>query len=68
MVCFSGGKLLGGPQAGIIIGKKKIYRYDEKEPGLPVLLELTNLQQQHGNWYFRNICLRKAIQNIPYLR
>ena len=35
VVCFSGDKLLGGPQAGIIIGKEKIYRYDEKEPAYP---------------------------------
>jgi len=68
IVCFSGDKLLGGPQAGIIVGKKKYIDKIKKHPLTRALridkftagaLELTFQQY---------LSEERAIKSIPVLR
>jgi L-seryl-tRNA(Ser) seleniumtransferase len=68
VVCFSGDKLLGGPQAGVIVGKKKYIDLMKKNQLTRALridkftaaaLELTLLEYLDEE---------KAVQNIPVLK
>lgn len=68
VVCFSGDKLLGGPQAGIIIGKKK-YIDQMKKNQLTRALRIDKFTATTLDIVLREyLSEEKAIQNIPVLR
>ena len=68
MVCFSGDKLLGGPQAGIIIGKKK-YIDKMKKNQLTRALRIDKFTAATLELVLQEyLSEEKAIQNIPVLR
>ena len=68
VVCFSGDKLLGGPQAGIIIGKKK-YIDMMKKNQLTRALRIDKFTAATLDLVLQEyLSEEKAIQNIPVLR
>ena len=68
VVCSSGDKLLGGPQAGIIIGKKK-YIDKMKKNQLTRALRIDKFTAATLELVLQEyLSEEKAIQNIPVLR
>lgn len=68
VVCFSGDKLLGGPQAGIIIGKKKYINMMKKNQ-LTRALRIDKFTATALELVLQEyLSEEKAIQNIPVLR
>lgn len=68
VVCFSGDKLLGGPQAGIIAGKKKYIKAIEKHPMMR-MLRLDKFTTAALEATFREYLDEKnAWENIPVLQ
>ena len=68
VVCFSGDKLLGGPQAGIIIGKKR-YIDMMKKNQLTIALRIVKFTAATLELVLQEyLSEEKAIQNIPVLR
>jgi L-seryl-tRNA(Ser) seleniumtransferase len=69
LLCFSGDKLLGGPQAGIIAGKRRLVRVLKKEPLFRALrcdkLILTALQATVEEYLGT---ARSETPNLPVLR
>lgn len=68
VVCFSGDKLLGGPQAGIIVGKKK-YIDQMKKNQLTRALRIDKFTAATLEVVLQEyLSEEQAIQNIPALR
>ncbi len=68
VVCFSGDKLLGGPQAGIIIGKKKYINMMKKNQ-LTRALRIDKFTATALEVVLKEyLSEKRAIQNIPVLQ
>ncbi len=67
LVCFSGDKLLGGPQAGIVLGSAEAVRSLRRSP-LARALRLDKMSLAALDWTLRAVAEGRAEQEIPALR
>ena len=67
LVCFSGDKLLGGPQAGIVLGSAEAVRLLRQNP-LARALRLDKMSLAALDWTLRAVAEGRAEQEIPALR
>jgi L-seryl-tRNA(Ser) seleniumtransferase len=67
LVCFSGDKLLGGPQAGIVLGTEEAVRCLRRNP-LARALRLDKMSLAALDWTLRAVAEGRAEQEIPTLR
>ena len=67
VVCFSGDKLLGGPQAGIIVGKKELIAKMKKNPLTRAIRIDKFTATALESIFYEYINEERAIKNIPVL-
>jgi len=67
LVCFSGDKLLGGPQAGIALGRRAIVEAMDRSP-LARALRLDKMSLAALDWTLGALLEPHAEQRIPVLR
>jgi L-seryl-tRNA(Ser) seleniumtransferase len=67
LVCFSGDKLLGGPQAGIVLGSEKAVGSLRSNP-LTRALRLDKMSLAALDWTLRTVVEGRGEEEIPTLR
>jgi L-seryl-tRNA(Ser) seleniumtransferase len=67
LVCFSGDKLLGGPQAGVALGRRQIVSAMARNP-LARALRLDKLSLAALDWTLRALLDGRGLEEVPVLR
>jgi len=67
LVCFSGDKLLGGPQAGIVLGRSRFVDALRRDP-VARALRLDKLSLAALDWTLESLLAGRAEREIPVLR